>query len=94
MNKICDFCSNQDDDNQGGVQCRLAEYTYNEGYGPFKQGSCCIYDSDLSNRFEPRTGEEISVKNMSVMLESERKKARGLDEKVRKLEQRLINVDA
>lgn len=47
----CASCSKLESDWNGGLRCGAAQYRYNEGYGPFKQGAVCKHDLDLKDHF-------------------------------------------
>ena len=93
MKEICDFCSRQESDNKGGVRCGFTQYEYNGGYGPFKKGCYCIYDADLKDGFSPRTGEEISIKNLSSAREKDQKTILELNMQISELKRRLTSVE-
>ena len=75
MKSICNFCKHQTiGPNQKGLTCYRAVTSIDpDGYGAFKQGAQCIHDSDLEDMFEPRTGEEIHVRNMVTTISNQRK---------------------
>lgn len=51
MNEICYFCKNLEQ-NTENVRCSKSIYIYNNGYCGYYCPSC-IYDKDLSDKFEP-----------------------------------------
>jgi len=94
MKPICNFCTHQQSDYHGGVQCGATSYTRtSDGYGPFKQGAVCVHDSDLKDQFAPRTGAEINLANLSSMANRQRDELLEAKETIRKLQLRLITVD-
>ncbi len=94
MNKICDFCDKQGQGNQSGVACGEASNSRSDdGYGPFKMGCSCIYDSDLKDYFVPRNKENISIKNLVSSTDGLIKERSELKEKIRILSNRLTSVD-
>lgn len=94
MKPICDFCKFQETDNSGGVQCGATTYSHsNDGYGPFKQGAVCVHDDMLKDEFEPRSGEEISVKNLSSHIDLLRNNNHKLQHEISVLKDRLTKID-
>jgi hypothetical protein len=94
MKAICDFCKHQKQGPNGrGVGCGKAYiHTDEEGYGQFKHGAQCVYDSDLSDLFEQRTGAEISVRNMAETIERQNEDLMRARDKITRLEARLVDV--
>jgi hypothetical protein len=94
MNKICDFCTHQRDGSDGKVECGAAKYhSPNDGYGPFKYGATCQFDGDLKPLFEPRTGAEIDIQNMSSVINRQRNELMVARDTISKLQARLIKVE-
>lgn len=93
MKPICAFCTHQQSDYRGGVQCGAARYhNSGDGYGPSKGGAACVHDSDLGDRFAPRTGAEIDLANLSSMANRQRDELLEAQETIRELQRRLIAV--
>lgn len=94
MKQICNFCTSQQDDGKGGVQCGMPKYKYNGGYGPFKQGCLCVHDDDLIDGFAQRTGEEINIRNLSAAKKRDYDTILKLNVEIQELKRRLTKVDA
>lgn len=63
MKKICDFCHHQGlGPNGNGIGCQKAVVEPGApGYGYFKRGAMCLHDSDLSDHFSPRDGQNSTI---------------------------------
>ncbi len=91
MSPVCDGCTNQTTDNKGGVTCKKVRYYEpNPGYGQFKGGAVCVYDSDLRNFFQPSTGEEPVIGSMSNTIARQGDEIQQLKYEKEQLEQRLL----
>lgn len=94
MRKLCDGCSHQTDNDSGGVQCGAASYSSgSDGYGRHKQGASCLFDDSLSDLYEPRTGNEIDVRNMASQIERQSRELSTARDQISVLQHRLITVE-
>ena len=97
MKAICDFCTHQKQGTNGrGVGCGK-EYIHSgdeDGYGSFKCGASCLHDAYLVDYFSPRTGQEISIANMSSLIERQGVELMQARYTISKLQERLIQVNA
>jgi hypothetical protein len=93
MKAICDFCAHQESNPRGGVRCGRASYSHNDGYGPFKGGAACVHDEDLFDLFEPRTGAEISVRNLAATFDHQRDELMRARDEINQLKARLTRVE-
>lgn len=92
MNPICDYCKHQRLGlNDRGVICGKAP-THISTTGHFKSGAACVYDSDLSNLFEPRTKESSSVRDMATIIEHQNGELMKQRDHIARLESRLLDV--
>jgi len=95
MKPICDFCTHQKTGVNGrGVGCGKAYiHTDEDGYGEFKHGAACAHDDDLTDHFSARSGAEISVRNMTSIIERQGEELMKARDTISKLQERLIRVD-
>lgn len=94
MNKICSFCKNAKIiPITGKIECDKA-YKENtrDGYGPFKRGAECIYDSDLKDLFEPVEDVEDKIKTLQESLKKRDTEAMHYRDKIRNLESTVLKL--
>ena len=93
MNPICDNCGSQVSDNKGGVMCGIARYySPNPGYGGFKGGAVCRYDSDLKDLFKVREEGGQIIYNMSAQISRRKDEIHQLKYEKEELERRVISI--
>ena len=56
MKDVCNHCIYQVSDDKGGVKCRVAYYRV-DVYGSFYEGSRCVHDDRLRDKFSSETNE-------------------------------------
>ena len=94
MNTICNLCAHQrESKHNGGVECGAAHYASGEpGYGSFKSGAACMYDSDLAPRFEPRTETCVNVVVMAAKMQAMSDDLMRARDKISVLSDRLTEI--
>lgn len=95
MNKICDNCIHQETNYKGGVMCDKSGIANGEpGYGTFKVGSNCIYDSDLIDSYTPIPNDGVcdNLKSMSALNERLDLKMMKLRDDNLDLRDRLVKI--
>ena len=93
MNRVCNFCVHQRPDRNGEVRCGAATYTMHDGgYGPFKEGSVCIYDSDLRDRFDP-TSKCETILDFSQRLKAQCETISKQRDEINILRERLTRIE-
>ena len=94
MKPICNFCKNQENSAiwKGEVRCGVCNYTMNEGYWPFKGGSVCIHDEDISDKFQPREDDRGEVVKLSKLLADQAKEISLQRYEIEVLRSRLVRI--